>query len=188
MGRWRGVVGCGGGLQGTTRGFKAKGEGLGAGGSARRPSVGPEGSEGKCGIRGIRGIRGHHAGSGGAARGPGRWAMRGLSSGGLERRASLPYQPGLGGPTRTHGKTRGATQGDTRRVPGGVINKSLRAFRLRKVFGCATLCAKWPERSSDRENEQPSDRATERSTEQPGDRATERPSDRATERPSDRAT
>ena len=27
---------------------------------------------GKCGIRGIRGIRGHHAGSGGATRGPGR--------------------------------------------------------------------------------------------------------------------
>ena len=35
-------------------------------------------------LRGARGIRGHHAGSAGAARGPGRWAMHGLSSGGLE--------------------------------------------------------------------------------------------------------
>ena len=68
-------------------GFKAKGEGLSAGGSERRPCVGSEGSEGMCGIRGIRGIRGHHAGSGGAARGPRRWAMRGLSTGGLGAKA-----------------------------------------------------------------------------------------------------
>ena len=83
MGRRRWVDGCGGGLRGRTSGFKAKGEGLSAGGSERRPCVGSEGSEGKCGIGGIKGIRGHHAGSGGAARGPERWAMRGLSTGGL---------------------------------------------------------------------------------------------------------
>ena len=57
--------------------------------------MGGEGVEGEgrgvvCGrvgakdLRGARGIRGHHAGSAGAARGPGRWAMHGLSSGGLE--------------------------------------------------------------------------------------------------------
>ena len=99
MGRWRWVVGCGGGLHGRRMGFKAKGEGLSAGGSERRPCVGSEGSEGMCGIRGIRGIRGHHAGSGGAARGPGRWAMRGLSTGGLgakglfRSRPEIPKEP-----------------------------------------------------------------------------------------------
>ena len=56
-------------------------------------------------------------------------------------------------------------------------------YSIAPLFGRATLCAKWPERSSDR-NEQPRDRATERATEQPSDRATER----STEQPSDRAT
>ena len=61
-------------------GFKAKGEGLSAGGSERRPCVG---SEGAC--AGSDGS--DHAGSGGAARGPRRWAMRGLSTGGLGAKA-----------------------------------------------------------------------------------------------------
>ena len=52
---------------------------------------------GKCGIRGIRGIRGHHAGSGGAARGPGRWAMRGLSTGGLGAKGLFTLPSGIGG-------------------------------------------------------------------------------------------
>ena len=58
MRRRRWVVGCGEGLRGMARGFKAKGEGWRAGGSERRPCVGLEGSEGMCGIRGVRGIRG----------------------------------------------------------------------------------------------------------------------------------
>ena len=102
MGRWRWVVGCGGGLRGRARGFKAKGEGLSAGGSERRPCVGPEGSEGMCGIRaeGSEGItrgRGERRG----ARGGGRCVD--LAPGGLERRASLPYHPGLGNPRQQGG-------------------------------------------------------------------------------------
>ena len=90
MGRWRWVVGCGGGLHGRRTGFKAKGEGLNAGGSERRPCVGPEGSEGMRGIRaeGSEGItrgRGERRG----ARGGGRCVD--LAPGGLERRASLGH-------------------------------------------------------------------------------------------------
>ena len=103
MGRRRWVVGCGEGLRGRTRGFKAKGEGLSAGGSERRPCVGSEGSEGKCGIGGIGGIRGHHAGSGGAARGPERWAMRGLSTGGLGAKGLFTLPSRIGGSQTTGG-------------------------------------------------------------------------------------
>jgi hypothetical protein len=47
IGRWRVVVGCGGGLHGKTRGPKATGEGSSARGSVRRVS------------KGMRGIIGH---------------------------------------------------------------------------------------------------------------------------------
>jgi hypothetical protein len=96
--------------------------------------MGGEGVEGEgrgvvCGrvgakdLRGARGIRGHHAGSAGAARGPGRWAMHGLSSRGLEVEGLFNYpnyHPGLVGNARAAVRTRGATQGDTGRVPGGL--------------------------------------------------------------------
>ena len=66
--------------------------------------LGAKALRGTRGIRGhvrdqSRGIRGHHAGSGGAARGPGRWAMRGLSTGGLgakglfRTRPEIPKEP-----------------------------------------------------------------------------------------------
>ena len=103
MGRRRWVVGCGEGLRGGTRGFKAKGEGLRAGDSERRPCVGSEGSEGKCGIGGIGGIRGHHAGPGGAARGLVRWAMRGLSTGGLGAKSLFTLPSRIGGSQATGG-------------------------------------------------------------------------------------
>ena len=50
-------------------GFKAKGEGLSAGGSERRPCVGSEGSEGMCEIRGTRGHQRASRGVGGSGEG-----------------------------------------------------------------------------------------------------------------------
>ena len=79
----------------------------------QRACAGSEGSEGSEGITQGCGVQR-------GARGDGRCVDL-VAAGGLERRASLPYHPGLGGPARAHGKTVGPIQGDTRRAPGGGI-------------------------------------------------------------------
>ena len=106
-GRGRGVGGDGAMAMGCWLRGRSAWEEDGVQGEGRGVECGRLGAKALRGTRGIRGhardqsrgIRGHHAGSGGAARGPGRWAMRGLSTGGLgakglfRTRPEIPKEP-----------------------------------------------------------------------------------------------